>query len=363
VKAAVFYEIGKPLKVENVALDDPQMNEVLVKLVASGVCHSDLHFLKGEMPAPTPVVPGHEGAGIVEKVGPGVTTLQPGDHVVMMVSFSCGKCRFCAEGHPTQCLENLPIMSMATLPGGHTRLRKGDQTLHHLFGLSSFAEYAVVHERSCVKVRNDAPLDVACLLGCGVSTGLGAAINTTGLRPGDSIAVFGCGGVGLSAIMGAKLAGAGTIIAVDALSSKLKMAKKLGADVTINVKRQEPVGKIMELTGGGADYALECIGNVNVMAQAFASIRFGGKFIVVGMAPLGTMISAAPFEFLLGKTITGTVQGDIRPSVDIPRFLDLYMNGKLPIDKLISHTYTLSQINEAFGALERGEVIRSVIKF
>jgi S-(hydroxymethyl)glutathione dehydrogenase/alcohol dehydrogenase len=329
VKAAVFYEIGKPLKVENVALDDPQMNEVLVKLVASGVCHSD----------------------------------QPGDHVVMMVSFSCGKCRFCAEGHPTQCLENLPIMSMATLPGGHTRLRKGDQTLHHLFGLSSFAEYAVVHERSCVKVRNDAPLDVACLLGCGVSTGLGAAINTTGLRPGDSIAVFGCGGVGLSAIMGAKLAGAGTIIAVDALSSKLKMAKKLGADVTINVKRQEPVGKIMELTGGGADYALECIGNVNVMAQAFASIRFGGKFIVVGMAPLGTMISAAPFEFLLGKTITGTVQGDIRPSVDIPRFLDLYMKGKLPIDKLISHTYTLSQINEAFGALERGEVIRSVIKF
>ena len=363
MKAAVFYEIGKPLKVEKVTLDEPQTNEVLVKLVASGVCHSDLHFLKGEMPAPTPVVPGHEGAGIVEKVGPGVTTLQPGDHVVMMVSFSCGKCRFCAEGRPTQCLENLPIMSMATLPGGHTRLHKGDQTLHHLFGLASFAEYAVVHERSCVKVRDDAPLDVACLLGCGVSTGLGAAINTTGLRPGESIAVFGCGGVGLSAIMGAKLAGAGTIIAVDALSSKLKMAKKLGADVTINVKRQEPVGKIMELTGGGADYALECIGNVNVMAQAFAAIRFGGTFVVVGMAPLGTIITAAPFEFLLGKTMTGTVQGDIRPSVDIPRFIDLYMNGKLPIDKLISHTYTLGQVNEAFEALERGEVIRSVIKF
>jgi S-(hydroxymethyl)glutathione dehydrogenase/alcohol dehydrogenase len=163
--------------------------------------------------------------------------------------------------------------------------------------------------------------------------------------------------------MGAKLAGAGTIIAVDALSSKLKMAKRLGADVTINVKRQEPVGKIMELTGGGADYALECIGNVNVMAQAFAAIRFGGKFVVVGMAPLGTIITAAPFEFLLGKTMTGTVQGDIRPSVDIPRFIDLYMNGKLPIDKLISHTYTLGQVNEAFEALERGEVIRSVIKF
>jgi NDMA-dependent alcohol dehydrogenase len=363
MKAAVFYEIGKPLKVENLKLDDPQANEVLVKLVATGVCHSDLHFMKGEMPAPTPVVPGHEGAGIVEKVGPGVTTLQPGDHVVMMVSFSCGKCRFCVEGHPTQCLENLPIMSMATLPGGHTRLRKGDQPIQHLFGLSSFAEYAVVHERSCVKIRDDAPLEVACLLGCGVSTGIGAAINTTGLKPGESIAVFGCGGVGLSAIMGAKLAGAGTIIAVDALPKKLTMAKKLGADVTINVKKEEPIGKIMEITGGGADYALECIGNVDVMAQGFASIRFGGKFIVVGMAPLGTMVSAAPFEFLLGKTMTGTVQGDIRPSVDIPRFVDLYMNGKLPIDKLISRIYSLDEINEAFAALERGEVIRSVVKF
>ncbi len=207
MKAAVLYEIGKPLKVEKVSLDDPQTNEVLVKLMATGVCHSDLHFMKGEMPAPTPVVPGHEGAGIVEKVGPGVTTLQPGDHVVMMVSFSCGKCRFCVEGKPTQCLENLPIMSMATLPGGHTRLRKGNQAIQHLFGLSSFAEYAVVHERSCVKIRDDAPFEVACLLGCGVSTGVGAAINTTGIRPGESIAVFGCGGVGLSAIMGAKLAG------------------------------------------------------------------------------------------------------------------------------------------------------------
>ena len=363
MKAAIFYEIGKPLKIENVTLDEPQANEVLVKILATGVCHSDLHFMKGEMPAPTPVVPGHEGAGIVEKVGPGVTTLQPGDHVVMMVSFSCGKCRFCSEGKPTQCLEGLPIMSMATLPGGHIRLHKGDQPLNHLFGLASFAEYAVVHERSCVKIREDAPLEVACLLGCGVSTGIGAAINTTGLRPGDSIAIYGCGGVGLSAIMGAKLAGAGTIIAVDTLSKKLKTAKKFGADITINAKREDPTGKIMELTGGGADYALECIGNVDVMAQAFASIRFGGKFVVVGMAPLGTMISAAPFEFLLGKTMTGTVQGDIRHSVDIPKYVDLFMKGKLPIDKLISHTYSLNQINEAFEALERGESIRSVIKF
>jgi len=363
MKAAILYEPNAPLKVERVTLDEPQANEVLVKLVATGVCHSDLHFMKGEMPAPMPVVPGHEGAGIVEKVGPGVTTLQPGDHVVMMVSFSCGKCRFCVEGKPTQCVENLPIMSMATLPGGATRLHKGEQQLNHLFGLASYAEYAVVHERSCVKVREDAPLDVVCLLGCGTSTGIGAAINTAGIKPGESIAIFGCGGVGLSAVMGAKLAGAGKIIAVDTLSRKLNMAKKLGADYVINAKKEDPIMKVMELTGAGADYALECIGNVNVMTQAFASIRFGGKFIVVGMAPLGTMLSIAPFEFLLGKTITGTVQGDIKAQIDIPRYIDLYMNGKLPIDKLITKSYSLDEINEAFEALAKGEIIRSVIKF
>jgi S-(hydroxymethyl)glutathione dehydrogenase/alcohol dehydrogenase len=363
MKAAVLYEPNAPLKVERVTLDEPQANEVLVKLVATGVCHSDLHFMKGEMPVPMPVVPGHEGAGIVEKAGPGVTTLQPGDHVVMMVSFSCGKCRYCIEGKPTMCVENLPIQSMATLPGGGIRLHKGKQPLNHMFGLASYAEYAVVHERSCVKVREDAPLDVVCLLGCGTSTGIGAAINSTGMKPGESIAIFGCGGVGLSAVIGARLAGAGKIIAVDTLDKKLKMAQKLGADHLINASVDDPMTKVMELTGGGADYALECIGNVNVMTQAFASIRFGGKLIVVGMAPLGTMFSIATYEFLLGKTVTGTVQGDINPQIDIPRYIDLFMNGKLPIDKLITKTYSLDQINEAFEALEKGQVIRSVIKF
>jgi len=363
MKAAVLYEPNTPLKVEKVTLDEPQTNEVLVKIVATGLCHSDLHFMKGEMPVPVPVVPGHEGAGIVDKVGPGVTTLQPGDHVVMMVSFSCGKCRYCVEGKPTMCVENLPIQSMATLPGGGIRLHKGKQALNHMFGLASYAEYAVVHERSCVKVREDAPLDVVCLLGCGTSTGIGAATNSTGIKPGESIAIFGCGGVGLSAVMGAKLAGAGKIIAVDTLNKKLAMAKKLGADYLINASQDDPMAKIMEITGGGADYALECIGNVNVMAQAFASIRFGGKLIVVGMAPLGTSLNIATYEFLLGKSIAGTVQGDINPQIDIPRYIDLFMDGKLPIEKLISRSYTLDEINEAFEALEKGQVIRSVIKF
>jgi S-(hydroxymethyl)glutathione dehydrogenase/alcohol dehydrogenase len=363
MKAAVLYEPNTPLKIEKVTLDEPQANEVLVRIVATGVCHSDLHFMKGEMPVPVPVVPGHEGAGIVEKVGSGVTTLQPGDHVVMMVAFSCGKCRYCIDGKPTMCVENLPIQSMATLPGGGIRLHKGKQALNHMFGLASYAEYAVVHERSCVKVREDAPLDVLCLLGCGTSTGIGAAINSTGIKPGESIAIFGCGGVGLSAVMGAKLAGAGKIIAVDTLDKKLKMAQKLGADYVINAKKEDPIMKVMELTGGGADYALECIGNVNVMTQAFASIRFGGKLVVVGMAPLGSLLSIATYEFLLGKTISGTVQGDINPQIDIPRYIDLYMNGKLPIDKLITKSYSLDEINEAFEALEKGQVIRSVIKF
>jgi S-(hydroxymethyl)glutathione dehydrogenase / alcohol dehydrogenase len=362
MKAAVLYEPNTPLKIEDVELDDPQQNEILVKLVATGVCHSDLHLMKGDMPHPMPFVPGHEGAGIVEKVGPGVTTVQPGDHVILMVAFSCGKCRFCVEGRPTMCVENLPIQMMGTLPGGHTRLHKDGKPLQHLFGLACYAEKVVVHERSAVKVRQDAPLDICCVLGCGASTGIGAAINSTGLRPGESIAIFGCGGVGLSAVMGARLANAGAIIAVDVIESKLAKAKELGATHTINASQDNPSAKITEILGGGADYALEFIGNVNVTMQAFASIRAGGKMIVAGISPLTDVLTIAPFEFLIGKTITGTVQGDVIAPIHIPRYVDLYMAGRLPIDKLITRSYTLGQINEAFEAMQKGEVIRSVIK-
>jgi len=363
MKAAILYETNTPLKVEDVTLDDPQQNEILVKIVASGVCHSDLHFMKGDMPQPVPFVPGHEGAGIVEKVGPGVTTVQPGDHVLLNIAFSCGKCPRCYEGRPTLCVENLPIQMMATLPGGGTRLHKGDQTLYHLFGLACFAESVVVHERSAIKIREDAPLDVVCVLGCGVSTGIGAAINTADVRPGESIAIFGCGGVGLSAIMGAKLAGAGKIIAIDTVDSKLNKAKELGADYMVNASQDEPQGKVAEITGGGADYAIECIGNVDVMVQALGAVRTGGICVVAGMAPLADTLSIAPFHFLLGKTITGSTQGDVVPQIDIPRYIDLFMAGKLPIDKLITKSYNLDQVNEAFEALKKGEAIKSVIKF
>jgi len=363
MKAAVQYEPGTPLKIEDVTLDEPGEHEILVKLAATGVCHSDLHMMKGEMPQPTPFVPGHEGAGVVEKVGPGVTTVQPGDHVILMVAISCGKCRFCVEGRPTLCVENLPIQMMATLPGGHMRLRKGDQQLHHLFGLACYAEKTVVHERSAVKIRDDAPLETVCLLGCGASTGIGTAINTTGIKAGENIVIFGCGGVGLSAVMGAKLAGAGSIIAVDVLDSKLQKAGELGATHLINAAQDDPATKVTELLGGGADYALEFIGNVEVTAKALGTIRAGGTLVVAGMAPVTSVLTIAPFEFLIGKTITGAVQGDIVAPVDIPRYVDLFMEGRLPIDKLVSRTYALDGINEAFEAMEKGEAIRSVITF
>jgi S-(hydroxymethyl)glutathione dehydrogenase/alcohol dehydrogenase len=365
MKAAVLHEANQPLQIEELEIGEPQANEILIRNEAAGVCHSDLHFMKGEMPVPVPVVMGHEGCGIVEKVGPGVTSVQPGDKVITMVSFTCGNCRYCAEGRPTECVENLPIQMMAELPlYAGKRLKKGDQEFHQIFGLGSFAECSVVHERSAVKVRADVPSEVACLLGCGVTTGLGAATKTAGVRPGESIVIFGCGGVGLSALMGARLAGAGIIIGVDISPNKLDMAKDLGADHVINAQEVEnPVEKIKELTGGaGTDYAIEAAGVPALMEQAFASIHNGGKCVIAGMAALGTMISFAPFEFLLGKTITGSVQGEIIPSVDIPRLVDMFLGGKLPVDKLITKTFSLDQINEAFQALENKEVIRSVIK-
>jgi S-(hydroxymethyl)glutathione dehydrogenase/alcohol dehydrogenase len=362
MKAAVLYEVDTPLKLEDVTLDDPQENEILVKLEATGVCHSDLHYIKGDLPLPVPFVPGHEGAGIVEKVGPCVTTVKPGDHVILMVAISCGKCSYCLSGRPTLCVENLPIQMMATLPGGGVRLHKGEQAINHLFGLACFAEKVVVHERSAVKIREDAPMDVVCLLGCAAGTGIGAAINATKAKPGESIAIFGCGGVGMSAVIGAKLVDA-KVIAIDTLDSKLKKAKELGADYVINASQDDPQVKITEILGGGADYAIECIGNVDVIAQALNCIRSGGLLIIVGMPPLVDMLTIPPFQFLMGKTITGSILGDIVAPVDIPRYVDLFMEGKLPIDKLITRTYKLEQINEALKALEKGEVIRSVIKY
>ena len=363
MRAAVLYQTNTPLRVEEVTIDDPQDGEIMVKLVATGICHSDLLPIKGEVPSPMPLVLGHEGAGIVQKVGPGVTTVQPGDHVVLPVIFNCGKCRNCVGGQPALCSEVLPAHLMGTLPGGGKRLHRGDQDLHLFYSQGSFAEYVVVHERTAVKVPKDAPLDVLCLLSCRTTTGVGSVINRAGLRAGESIVVYGCGGVGLSAIMGAKLAGAGKIMAVDLLDRKLDLAKELGADYVINASRDNPQQRVIEITGGGADYSIESIGNVNIMAQAFGSIHSAGTCVLVGAAPMADVLSLFPFEFLLGKTLKGSLLGNVRTMVDVPNYVDLYMQGKLPIDKLTAQYYTLDEINEAVVAVDRGEVMRAVIRF
>ncbi len=366
IKAAVLYDRSKPLQVEEVTLDEPRHEEVLVRMVATGVCHTDYHVVTGDIGLPLPIVLGHEGAGIVEKVGPGVTTLKPGDHVVLMVIWSCGKCAYCAQGLPSQCLVGMMSVGTETLPGGGKRLHNGDgQDLGHFFNQSSLAEYAVVHERTAIKIRDDAPLEVACLLGCGTTTGIGSVLNIARIKTGQSVAIFGCGGVGLSAIMGARSAGAQPIVAVDLLDNKLAWAKELGADYAVNASREDPVQRIIQLTGGGADYTVECIGNVKATEQAFAAIRPAGKCVTVGSYPPGTTISINPSRDLtsLAKTITGGLQGQIVASVDVPRYANLFMAGKLPIDKLVSRYYSLDQINDAFKALKGGEVKRGIIRF
>ena len=362
MKAAVLYGTNQPLRVEEVTVDDPEDHEVLVRMVATGVCHSDLGIIKGENPSSFPIVLGHEGAGVVEKVGPNVTMVQAGDHVVMPAIFTCGTCRYCVEGRPALCSTVLPAMVMGDLPGGGRRLHIGDQPVS-VFYTSAFAEYAVVHERSAVKVRDDAPLEVACLLSCAVSTGVGGVINRARLQAGESIVIYGCGGVGLSAVMGAKLAGAGKIIAVDILDGKLEVAKELGADYIVNPTREDPQQRVMEITGGGADFSIESIGNVNVISQAFGSIHCGGTCLLLGAPPMLDILSVAPFEFLLGKVLMGSLLGNVRTMIDVPKYVDLYMDGKLPIDKLISRYYRLDEINEAFAAMERGDVVRGVIRF
>ena len=363
IKAAVLYEPNTPLKIENVTLDDPKEREVLIKMVATGVCHSDLHIMNGSQPNPMPVVLGHEGAGIVEKVGPGVTKVRTGDHVITPAIYSCGDCKYCIEGRPVLCPASLKYLMMGTLPCEEKRLHIGDQELNHFFCTSAFAEYAVVPERIAVKIREDAPLDVACLVSCAVSTGAGAVINRSGLKAGESIVIYGCGGIGLSAIMAAKMAGASKIIAVDILDQKLVKAQELGAHYVVNATQENPQQRIMEITGEGADCSIESIGNVNVMAQAFGSIHFGGTCVVAGAAPFGDMLPIAPYELLFGKTLVGSLLGNVRSQLDVPRYVDFYMEGQLPVEKLVSKYYKLDEINEAYADLERGEIIRGVIQF
>ena len=354
MKAAVLREVKKPLVIEDVTIDDPGPGQVLVKTAASGVCHSDLHFIDGLWPVALPAVLGHEAAGVVEQVGPDVEYVEPGDHVILLFVPFCGSCRFCSTGQPYLC-------SQGRRRGG--TLHIGDQAVAPFLSMSSFAEYMVVPENGVVKIRKDVPLDRAALVGCGVMTGVGAVINTAKVEPGATVAVIGTGGVGLNVIQGAELAGAERIIAIDIHPNKLEMAREFGATHFVDASKEDPIGRVRELTDGGADYAFEVIGLPQAITQAFNMVRRGGMAVVVGMAPLGSETTIDASAFLFEKTIKGCTYGSARPRYDMPRIIDLYMAGKLKLDELVSRTYPIEQINDAFDAMKNGEVARSVIAF
>ncbi len=365
MRAAVMYAANAPLTIEDVQVLPPGRGEVLVRLAASGVCHSDYHALIGEWTVPTPMVLGHEGAGVVEEVGPEVVEVAVGDHVILSWAPNCRRCFYCAQGRPALCELMARTAANSLMPDGTTRLRLGDQTVYQFGGVASFGEYAVVPESGAIPIRKDMPLDGAALLGCGVATGVGAVINTARVEAGSSVLVIGCGGVGLSAIQGAVLSSAYPLIAVDLLDSKLDQALALGATHTLNPSRDDVAAEIRELTNGrGVDYAFEAIGLTRTIEQAYESIRPGGTAVVVGQVPEGHRISIDPFVMSdREKTLKGSNYGSCRPSIDFPKFVDLYLAGKLKLDELISRSIRLDEVNEAFDAMIRGEVVRSVIRY
>lgn len=356
MKAAVMYGVNQPLVIEDIQIDDPQANEVLVRTSASGVCHSDLHFMEGSYPCPTPGVLGHESAGVVEKVGSAVSKVKPGDRVVVAFVTSCGACDNCVVGRPYLCNNQ---QSLAR-PG---RIKLNDQPLFQFANMAAFAEYQLVHENACVKVPDGVPMEVACLVGCSVMTGVGAVSNTAKVPVGSTVAVIGAGGVGLNIIQGAKLAGASRIIAVDLLENKLAAAKDFGATDVVDASKGDAVQQVQGMTGGGVDFAFEAIGLAKTAEQAFAMAKRGGRAVVVGMIPVTAMVSVPGAQFLGEKGIIGSFYGSTRQTVDMPWLMELFRQGRLKISELISRRYKLDQINEAYAALKNGEVNRSVISF
>jgi len=361
VKAAVMWGFNEPLKIDSIKLKNPREDEVVVKVVASGVCHSDLSVVKMVLPIPPPCVLGHEGAGIVEEVGSAVKDLKPGDHVVLSWVENCGKCHYCTSGNHHLCDTGI----RNSMAGQEAVFEKDGVDITRMAGVASFAERTVVRATACVKIAEDVPLDRACLVGCGVMTGVGAAINTAQVRPGETVAVIGCGGVGLNVIQGAVLCGASRIIAVDLVDSKLKLAKQFGASDVVNGKETDAVDAIKSLTDGlGVDYAFEVIGIQPAMQQALNAVKRGGKAVIVGVPRLGEEVSFPAWSFPLeGKSVIGSLYGSGNVHRDMPRLIDLYMQKKLKIDELISRRIKLEDVNAAFDAMEKGEVARSVIVY
>lgn len=364
IKAAVFHGTNLPLTIEELTLSGPQVGEVLVQLTASGVCHSDYHVVLGEWGSQTPLVLGHEGAGIVVATGAGVNNLKAGDHVALSWTPSCRRCRYCVAGRPQLCTQAAQNAYRNLLPDGTTRLSQGDVPVYSYLSVGSFAQYAVVPESGAIRIAADVPPAIAALVGCAVTTGVGATMNTVPVIPGSSVAVLGAGGVGLSTIMGAALQSPEMIIAVDIAEDKLELARRAGATHTVNARQTDVVEALRELSCGGVDFAYEAIGRGQTIEQAYAALAPGGTAVVVGQVPTGVRISIDPMA-MSGRelTLTGSNYGSSRPSIDFKRILDLHRNGSLDLDLLVGQRLRLQDINDAFVALGSGSTARTVIEF
>ena len=366
-RAAVAWEAGKPLSIEEVDLQGPKAGEVLVRIVATGVCHTDAFTLSGADPEGMfPVILGHEGGGIVEEVGAGVTSVKPGDHVIPLYTPECGECKFCKSGRTNLCQKIRVTQGKGLMPDGTSRFSiKGKPILHYM-GTSTFSEHTVLPEISLAKINPKAPLDKVCLLGCGITTGIGAVLNTAKVWPGATVAVFGLGGIGLAVVQGAVMAKASRIIAVDLNPSKWEMAKAMGATDFVNPKEYDkPIQQvIVDLTDGGVDFSFECIGNVNVMRAALECCHKGwGESTIIGVAGAGQEISTRPFQLVTGRVWRGSAFGGVKGRSQLPGYVDRYLKGELKVDEFVTETLPLDKINEAFDLMHEGKVIRSVIRY
>ena len=366
-KAAIAWGAGQPLSVEEVDVMLPKAGEVLVRIIATGVCHTDAFTLSGDDPEGIfPAILGHEGGGIVEMVGKGVTSVQVGDHIIPLYTPECGECKFCKSGKTNLCQKIRETQGKGLMPDGTTRFYKDGQPIYHYMGCSTFSEYTVLPEISLAKVNPEAPLEEVCLLGCGVTTGMGAVLKTAKVQKGDTVAIFGLGGIGLSAIIGAVMSGASRIIGVDINESKFELAKKLGATDCINPSKfDKPTQEvIVEMTDGGVDFSFECIGNVDVMRSALECCHKGwGESVIIGVAGAGQEISTRPFQLVTGRVWRGSAFGGVKGRSELPQIVEQYMAGEFKLEDFITHTMSLENINEAFELMHNGESIRSVIHY
>lgn len=365
--AAVAWNAGQPLEVEEIEIQGPKQGEALVRIAASGVCHTDAYTLSGADPEGLfPAILGHEGAGVVEAVGPGVTSLKVGDTVIPLYTPECGKCKFCTSGKTNLCQAIRATQGKGLMPDGTSRFSKNGKTIFHYMGTSTFSQYTVLPEIALAKISSKAPLDKVCLLGCGITTGVGAVLNTAKVEPGSTVAVFGLGGIGLSVIQGAVMAKASRILAVDINPEKFEFARQLGATDCVNPKDHSASIQevIVEMTGGGVDYSFECVGNTNLMRSALECCHKGwGESIIIGVAGAGQEISTRPFQLVTGRVWRGTAFGGVKGRSELPGYVEKYLSGELKVDEMVTHTMPITQINHAFELMKQGKSIRSVVTF